>query len=968
MKQKKRLAWLLLAVLLLSVWTPARATVYAAQKQFTYAEQKSSARVETLVLAPGDKVDLKFMGIKDYRDYTLKWVSSDEAVATVDKQGIITAKAVGEATVRLMVGDGSRYTSKGVKVTVRALTPISLGTSKNNIVSLLELPLGTTIDLNFYGVAGWNALRYSCSWTSTQTAVATVNALGIVTPHQIGTTIILLTLTDSFTGKQLEAVPVAVSVVAAAAVTPKPTVSVAPTPTVTPKPTGTPTPTPVPTLAPGTYSVAVASSSSVTLQFPSAVTYTASDIHLYRVFQSGSQSIESDWSIASVTKSSDGTRLTVEAVNSFSNGDTYIVRVGTGDAGTRFTVSLGAPNRIVVSYECLGASGVAYAQTSVDAPVTLSYRLYYNEVDVTKEYSSYGYVDYELLSPKDSYLIDFNGSELTFYEAKQTAVLVATYHYGTNYRNTIKSSPVSIVSRSLGAYSVNMVEEWTIIDDAKNTAIDWSQPVHAVTAGTSGKKLVLLLKDMYGIRYATDPRGVNEAQEIYSIEDESKLFAAIGCTITLESVYSDKLWVDDSGMLDPVAATSRATVIATLHNYQADSFRETRIGSFTLNIRKEAELSSIAAETKSVTLVTEALPGFEDRFCKTTVEILAYDQYGEPWNGGCYLDLRCTANDVNNALGTSSGPAYLDGTTLHLDAHAIGELTTRSSLSFVVTEVTLNKKVTITVTLKTPVKKDNEISIGSWEIGTENIALSFADQDALQTTRYGSIELFQLSKNGLRVGLHPGYSSTAKVTLTTDKSIKLTSRNSSVGDIFVYVIAPNGKTVAITNSPNSLGLYWDADSQCIRVIAAAPDKSGSSSLSFLAAGNYTVRAMKVTAINTNGTATYVTKNATFTITDNTPSIAFRDASDTKSATYVTDKNDLGDAAAIVAELFSFTKDGAVWTDWDADMITGIDFTWRDRYILIKSVTFSIPAENGSGMTYQKTVSGINRTVRYGVEE
>ena len=38
--------------------------------------------------------------------------------------------------------------------------------------------------------------------------------------------------------------------------------------------------------------------------------------------------------------------------------------------------------------------------------------------------------------------------------------------------------------------------------------------------------LVLLLKDTYGIRYATDPRRVNEAQEIYSIVDDSNLFAA----------------------------------------------------------------------------------------------------------------------------------------------------------------------------------------------------------------------------------------------------------------------------------------------------------------------------------------------------------------------------------------------------------------------------------------------------------
>ena len=35
----------------------------------------------------GNEVDLKFIGVKDYKNYTLKWESSNEAVATVDKNG-----------------------------------------------------------------------------------------------------------------------------------------------------------------------------------------------------------------------------------------------------------------------------------------------------------------------------------------------------------------------------------------------------------------------------------------------------------------------------------------------------------------------------------------------------------------------------------------------------------------------------------------------------------------------------------------------------------------------------------------------------------------------------------------------------------------------------------------------------------------------------------------------------------------
>ena len=87
---------------------------------------------------------------------------------------------------------------------------------------------------------------------------------------------------------------------------------------------------------------------------------------------------------------------------------------------------------------------------------------------------------------------------------------------------------------------------------------------------------------------------------------------------------------------------------------------------------------------------------------KAEIKINALDQYGDPWKGDYSLDLRSTNTEVNNALGGASGPAYLIDKTLYVDAQAIAAVTSKTSVSFIVTEIELNKKVTITVSLKKP--------------------------------------------------------------------------------------------------------------------------------------------------------------------------------------------------------------------------------------------------------------------------
>ena len=78
--------------------------------------------ITELSLYVGDEgYDVKFYGVYDYREQikngTLKWVSSNPDVATVDNVGIITALTPGTATVILEVGTGE-YKCEPLVVTV----------------------------------------------------------------------------------------------------------------------------------------------------------------------------------------------------------------------------------------------------------------------------------------------------------------------------------------------------------------------------------------------------------------------------------------------------------------------------------------------------------------------------------------------------------------------------------------------------------------------------------------------------------------------------------------------------------------------------------------------------------------------------------------------------------------------------------------------------------------------------------
>ncbi|MEE1365723.1 MAG: leucine-rich repeat protein, partial [Muribaculaceae bacterium] len=121
---------------------------------------------------------------------SVTWKSSNEAVATVDANGKVTAVAVGEATITATTADGSNK-SATCKITVAKTlaTSISLDKTSATLKATETLTLKAT-------VAPATTTDKSVTWTSSNEAVATVDANGKVTAVSVGEATIIATTAD----------------------------------------------------------------------------------------------------------------------------------------------------------------------------------------------------------------------------------------------------------------------------------------------------------------------------------------------------------------------------------------------------------------------------------------------------------------------------------------------------------------------------------------------------------------------------------------------------------------------------------------------------------------------------------------------------------------------------------------------------------------------------------------------------
>jgi len=122
---------------------------------------------------------------------TVTWSSSDEAIATVDENGKVTAVAAGTATIKATANDGSEvFGSCAVTVSLVAVTSITLNKTTTKIT------VGGTETLSVTSVSPANATDKTYTWSSSDETIATVDANGKVTAVAVGTATIKATAND----------------------------------------------------------------------------------------------------------------------------------------------------------------------------------------------------------------------------------------------------------------------------------------------------------------------------------------------------------------------------------------------------------------------------------------------------------------------------------------------------------------------------------------------------------------------------------------------------------------------------------------------------------------------------------------------------------------------------------------------------------------------------------------------------
>ena len=114
----------------------------------------------------------------------VQWTSSDNAVATVDQNGVVTAVGVGEAFISAITTDGTNLFA-ACHVIVKSAQAKSLTLDKHEA----ELRIDETVELTA-SILPVQAAGSIVLWSSSDTSVATVDANGVVTAVSIGEAVI----------------------------------------------------------------------------------------------------------------------------------------------------------------------------------------------------------------------------------------------------------------------------------------------------------------------------------------------------------------------------------------------------------------------------------------------------------------------------------------------------------------------------------------------------------------------------------------------------------------------------------------------------------------------------------------------------------------------------------------------------------------------------------------------------------
>jgi hypothetical protein len=797
--------------------------------------------------------------------------------------------------------------------------------NEKTAITELELEIGAKEDLCFKNApTNW---KESFSWTSADPSIATVDTAGIVTGLKDGVTVITCQVLD-------EEVDVIVTVGKGNPVVVTPSAS--------------------------DYTVVQKSHNVVEFVFDAKHSYKASDVQLYRVYEGVDTPIV--WPLKDTATKVTDTTISVQPYVEFSDGDEYLVKIGSKDAGTYFTTKIGAVDQLVVTYKSEGKEMHAFTAGEEGTPidVTFSTKLYSQGVDVTEKYAIEDALVYTLAEENEYVSIDEYGGVLNFYAADVTVVVVAEYtYYDANDEEHVVTQAVPVTSENVPAYSVTKVSDWAIVhEDAEK--IDWTVKKIAANDDNNDYYIVLLLEDSYGNKVVVedieDKSFANSTNKWKDAEDTDYNFAAEGYYIEFTSANVGKMLVGtDDGVLTTYTEATVPVIVALKNtNLETSTQLVKNMYAATVNVLKDRAIDLVQIKDGAMTLLTDSFD--DDVFTKGTTEVYVKDNYKDAWTkGDVNLTVTCSNADVQSALGNGIDiDAKYDATdkkaTITLYGADIAQYTDASSVTFTFKHEDSGRTATLRVSLKNPRYEDANktiIDVTSYALRVDDIDQKIEKQ-ADGTTKYAKVNFLQLS-NGYEVG----YEDTTNVNLVTSADdLKLYTRDfasqeEATGTRYLVVYGPNGAIVG-AGSDAALGMTT-VDGQFALNVATI-DAEDPDAMTYIAEGKYKVVVKELSTFNSKGEAKFRDKYTdTFTVNNKSAKLTFASQEEVYSES--------GDLAQIVKDTLKFNLDGKNWnyTVNDIDEVT-YRFNPSSGYIVITKVKFNVPL-NGSndGIGYVKEV-------------
>lgn len=575
MRLLKKLALVLSAAMIVTLIPCKQANAATPAKLALQSATSSSQCLTEYSMNVGQSVDFKFYGVSDYKTTGIGWQSSNKSVATVDKNGVVTAKGVGSAAIIYMAtGHASIPMTVVVKPNNTSEYSVKLADqiSGKTYTSYNFDKIGTVHDFKFVGAAGWNEQKHllSATWASTNEAVATVDSQGIVTSRGEGTCQIVLTIINKKNGTVAYKVQPMTVVVN--------TKKATPTPTPTKKPAATATPTP----QASSFVVKQTAYNKATVTFKDK-TITNSKVSL---------AVEGGTNYAMVSNIKDGVgELTFSLP--LNDGQEYTITNGT-DKYT-FKASVGTVSRVGIEYKCNGVVGAAYENSEV-AITAKCYDANGIEVQGTITLTETDEWGENTLYDKTVYMGDV-GTRKTITAKTVTAT-----------GQEIKSTAV-LTAQKIPAYAITAVQAAVVnvgqkFSDGKGTAL-------ALGNGDEGKAIAFKI---------TDNRG-----NVFEPVAGASSFDVEEGYFEITSTKPDVADVDSDGT---IVTYKQGTTQVLVSFYGYEKGTSTRVATLDLTVRAASYINNgtVTAKDNSSRIIS-SIPG-ADNYNDITLVYKLTDQYG----------------------------------------------------------------------------------------------------------------------------------------------------------------------------------------------------------------------------------------------------------------------------------------------------------------------------------------------------